>query len=193
MDIARDTILGMSDYRRYFVPGGTYFFTLVTQGRAPLFADETARTILGNVMRECFERFPLTVVALVLLPDHLHAIWQLPPGDDRYSLRWRWIKREFTIAWLARGGQEQRRSASRVRQRRRAVWQRRFWEHTIEDETDYENHFDYLHFNPVKHKYVTRVRDWPWSSFHRWVQYGHYDINWGAGGLDIELPGDAGE
>jgi putative transposase len=136
---------GMSDYRRYFVPGGTYFFTLVTENRARLFEQAPARRILGAAMRECFARFPLKVVAIVLLPDHLHTLWTLPPGDDCYSLRWRWIKREFTRGWLALGGREQQRSDSRRREQRRGIWQRRFWEHTIRDEADMEAHFDYIH------------------------------------------------
>jgi putative transposase len=183
----------MSDYRRYFVPGATYFFTVVTQARAPLFADEAARMLLGEVMRRCFERYPVTVIGLVLLPEHVHALWQLPTGDDRYSLRWRWIKREFTRGWLALGGAEQQRWTARIRERRRGIWQRRFWEHTIRDEIDLENHFDYVHFNPVKHGHVARVRDWPWSTFHRWVAREHYNIQWGAGYVPADLPGSAGE
>lgn len=183
----------MSDYRRYFVPGGTYFFTLITERRAPLFAGESARHMLGDVMRECAARHPFETIAIVLLPDHLHALWQLPPNDDRYSLRWNWIKRKFTQRWLAQGGREQQRPQSRLRERRRGVWQRRFWEHTIADESDLENHFDYMHYNPVKHGYVTRPRDWLPSTFHRWVAHGHYDINWGAGYVLPPLPGNAGE
>ena len=183
----------MSDYRRYFVPGGTYFFTVVTERRAPLFADERARVLLGDVMRKCAERHPLETIASVLLPDHLHVLWQLPPGDNRYSLRWNWIKRKFTVGWLALGGREQIRPRSRLRERRRGVWQRRFWEHVITDEVDLENHFDYIHYNPVKHGYVERPRDWPASSFHRWVAHGHYDIDWGAGYHPRILPGRAGE
>lgn len=157
----------MADYRRYFVPGGTYFLTLVTEGRARLFDDPRARRMLGDVMRACRARYPVDVVAIALLPDHLHTIWSLPAGNDRYSLRWRWIKREFTRAWLVTGGGEQVRNASRERERRRGVWQRRFWEHTIRDENDLGAHFDYIHFNPVKHALVRRPRVWPWSSFHR--------------------------
>lgn len=183
----------MPDYRRYFIPGGTYFFTVVTEHRAPIFAQESARAILGDVMRRCLERYPVETIALVLLPDHLHALWTLPRGDDRYSLRWRWIKREFTREWLATGGVEQPRSTKRVNQRRRGVWQRKFWEHTIEDEDDLAAHFDYIHINPLKHAYVARVRDWPHSTFHRYVESGHYDLNWAAGGRKFTLPGDAGE
>jgi putative transposase len=182
----------MSDYRRYFVEGGTYFFTVVTQGRVPLFDSDVARTLLGSVMRQCLLRYPVEVIAIVLLPDHLHTLWTLPTGDDRYSERWRWIKRQFTRGWLSLGGAEQPCNASRRRERRRGVWQRRFWEHTIRDEADLEGHFDYIHHNPVKHGLVRRVCEWPWSSFHRWVRNGHYSIHW-AGQTDWELPDDAGE
>src|SRR3989304_1524238 len=101
----------MPDYRRYFVPGGTYFFPVVTERRAPVFSAEPARRLLGGVMRRCLLRYPVEVVAIVLLPDHLHSLWALPRGDDAYSLRWRWIKREFTRSWLEFGGDEQPRSA----------------------------------------------------------------------------------
>jgi putative transposase len=183
----------MSDYRRFFVPGGTYFFTLVTERRARLFRSKTARTLLGDAIRKCQEKHPFRVIAMVLLPDHLHALWELPPGDDRYPMRWKVIKRDFTIRWLAAGGREQPRNRSRLREQRRGIWQRRYWEHTIEDETDLENHFDYIHYNPVKHQLVRRPRDWPASTFHRYVASGHYDIDWGAGYVEPKLPGDAGE
>ena len=183
----------MSDYRRYFVRGGTYFFTVVAAERAPLFADPVARELLGSVIRRCLLRRSLQVLAIVLLADHLYCLWALPPGDSEYSLRWRWIKREFTRAWLACGGAERPGRESRVRERRRGVWQRRFWEHTIRDESDLERHFDYIHYNPVKHGLVDRPRDWPWSSFHRWVRAGHYQPDWGAGAASIDLVGEAGE
>jgi putative transposase len=137
----------MSDYRRYFVAGGTFFFTVVTERRAPIFTDLPARQILRRAMRRCFRRLPVDVVAIVLLPDHLHVLWTLP-GDIAYSLRWRWIKREFTREWLSLGGAEQARRPSRLRERRRGVWQRRFWEHTIRDESDFEAHFDYIPLQP---------------------------------------------
>ncbi len=183
----------MSDYRRYFVPGGTFFFTVVTEHRSPLFAQDCTRRLLGGVMRRCIRRYPLDVVAIVLLPEHLHAIWSLPTGDCEYSLRWRWIKREFTRAWLEMGGTEEGRSGPRLRERRRGVWQRRFWEHTIRDEADLESHFDCIHYNPVKHALVRRPADWPWSSFHRWVRQGHYVADWAATAVPKVVPGDTGE
>jgi putative transposase len=183
----------MSDYRRYFVPGGTFFFTLVTERRSSLFANDTARKLLGSVMRRCFARYPVETVAIALLPDHLHAIWTLPSGDQAYSARWRWIKREFTREWLAGGGEETAIANPRRKERRRGVWQRRFWEHTIRDEDDLESHFGYIHFNPVKHGYVKSLREWPWSSFHRWVRDGHYHPDWGGTAIVKDMPGNAGE
>jgi len=129
---------------------------------------------------------------MVLLPDHLHALWALPPGDYSYSERWRWIKREFTRAWLASGHAERSLPMSRLREGRRGVWQRRFWEHAIRDESDLEAHFDYIHFNPVKHGLVSSPGNWPASTFHRWVSLGHYPPDWAAG-ASISLPGNAGE
>lgn len=183
----------MSEYRRAFVPGGTFFFTVVTDSRAPLFGDSTARALLSNVIRRCQRYYPMEIVALVLLPEHLHTIWTLPPGDSNYSMRWGWIKKEFTKTWLASGGQERPVPAARQRERRHALWQRRFWEHTIRDEDDLAAHFDYIHYNPLKHGWVVSPRDWPWSSFHRWVRAGHYSLDWAATQDKVVLPGDAGE
>lgn len=136
--------------------------------------------LLGNVLRETKKRWPLEINALVLLPDHLHTIWSLPAGDSAYSTRWAWLKKEFTKRYLEEGGREQPTSTSRQQNRRRGVWQRRYWEHTIEDADDFEVHFDYIHFNPVKHGYVAAPADWPHSSFHRWVELGVYEPHWGS-------------
>jgi putative transposase len=168
------------DFRRYFVPGGTFFFTLVTAARAPLFRDDRARSLLGRVMREERERAGFTTVAVVLLPDHLHAMWTLPPDDADYSGRWQAIKAKFTSAWLASGAEEQAIPEGYDRQRRRGVWQPRFIEHTIRDEEDLCRHADYIHYNPVKHGFARRPRDWPWSSFHRYVRSGDYPEDWGS-------------
>jgi REP-associated tyrosine transposase len=168
------------DYRRYFVPGGTYFFTVVTANRVPLFRDESARTILGNAIRNVLNDKPFQQVAIVLLPDHLPAIWTLPPGDDNYSDRWKTIKVTFTSNWLSSGGEEIHITKGYRKQRRRGVWQARFIEHTIRDEQDLHNHADYLHWNPVKHNLVVCPKDWPWSSFHRFVQSGDYPLDWGC-------------
>ena len=162
------------------MPGGTFFFTVVVHKRRRLFDNSAAVSLLGSVLRRCRMRWPFDVDAIVLLPDHWHTIWSLPPGDSDYSRRLGWLKKEFTSRWLAIGGRETPVSEGRRRQRRRGVWQPRFWEHAIEDEDDFEHHFDYIHWNPVKHGYVRCPRDWPHSSFHRWVERGVYRHDWGC-------------
>ena len=170
----------MPNYRRWYVPGGTFFFTVVTHGRRPFLTDDQSRTLLRDAIEKERRKRPFEVVAWVLLPDHLHCVWTLPHGDTNYPLRWGRIKDSFTKPYLAAGGTEGVRNRSRRRHRERAVWQRRYWEHTVEDEDDLERCVDYIHWNPVKHGLVSRVRDWPWSTFHRFVQAGQYDIDWGA-------------
>ena len=171
----------MPNYHRAYIPGGTFFFIVKTEHNAPVFQAEDSVRILGDVIRETKQRWPFDIDAIVLLPDHLHTIWSLPPNDADFSRRWGWLKKEFTRRYLASGGTEQRTSASRKKNRRRGVWQRRFWEHAIKDEDDYDAHFDYIHWNPVKHGYVECPVDWPHSSFHRWVESGVYEKNWGCG------------
>jgi putative transposase len=144
----------MSRYRRWYQPGGTSFFTLVTYGRFGLFHDERARTLLGQVMREVSQEFPFKTVAIVLLPDHLHAIWSLPSGDADFSTRWKRIKSEFTKRWLLAGGAEVPVTQAQAGRGNRGVWQRRFIEHFIRDEEDLERHCDYIHYNPLKHGLV---------------------------------------
>ncbi|TWT65204.1 Transposase IS200 like protein [Allorhodopirellula solitaria] len=169
------------------VPGGTYFFTVVTDRRRPIFASLSARTILGDVIRECRQSHPFEVRAIVLLPDHLHSIWCLRPGDANYSGRWQWIKSEFTKRWLTSGGKECSVTVGRKDDGRRGVWQPKYWEHTIEEESDFESRFDYVHYNPVKHGYVRCPIDWQWSTFHHWVQRGVYSAHWACGDRDPRL------
>ena len=169
----------MSDYRRWFVPGGTFFFTVVTYQRRPILTGAAARRCLREAFRETQGKWPWTMVAIVLLPDHLHAIWTLPPGDSRYSIRWQKVKETFTRKYLASGGYEGRGSLSRKRHGKRAVWQRRFWEHTCRDEEDMRLCADYLHWNPVKHAMARSPLAYRWSSFHRFVRLGEYPVDWG--------------
>jgi putative transposase len=173
----------MPDYRRLFQPGGTYFFTVVTERRSPWLCDKRARDIFRDAIRRCRARWPFAIDAIVLLPDHLHTIWTLPRGDAAYPRRWAAIKRTFSAGWLAEGGSEQVVSAGRLRQRRRGVFLPRYWEHSIRDELDFERHVDYIHYNPVKHGLVECPREWPYSSFHRYVRAGDYPPDWSCGSL----------
>ena len=174
----------MPNYRRACVPGGTFFFTVVTHQRHTIFKSHVARLLLGECFREAIRHWPMNIDAMVLLPDHLHAIWSLPNGDSDYSRRWAWIKKEFTKRWLQNAGTELSVSTGRQKERRRGIWQPRFWEHTIRDEDDFERHFDYIHYNPVKHGLVRCPHQWPYSSFHRWVKRDVYPRHWACGKLD---------
>jgi len=152
---------------------------VVTYRRRPLFRDAEARELLGDVMRETCEQRPFETVAVAVLWDHVHCIWTLPQGDGDFSTRWKEIKSEFTKRWLEAGGSELAVSPSKRSRGRRGVWQPRFWEHALRDEEDFEAHFDYVHYNPTKHGYVQCPWDWPWSSFRRYVEMGHYERDWG--------------
>jgi putative transposase len=116
----------------------------------------------------------------------LHAIWSLPKGDQNFSLRWSLIKSKFSRELPAAS----MRSRSNIAKRHKSIWQRRYWEHAIRDDNDLARHIDYIHYNPVRHQYVSRVRDWPHSSFHRYVERGILPPDWGG---DIVVPDVAGE
>ena len=169
----------MPQYRRSTLEGGTYFFTVVTYDRLPILTTDDARPLLHSAWMDVHTRFSFTTIAVCLLPDHLHCIWSLPAGDADYSVRWKEIKRLFTKSYLSQIGPGKTRNASRLKRGEAAIWQRRFWEHTLRDQDDLHRHMDYIHYNPVKHGLAERVVDWPWSSFHRYVKQGYYEIGWG--------------
>ncbi len=175
----------MPEYRRVFIPGGTYFFTVVTQERRPILTKPESRTMLRSAWKIVQQRHPFTIDAICLLPDHIHCIWTLPEGDTGYPLRWSEIKKNFTREYNKQFGAQAHRNASRYKRGEGTVWQRRFWEHTIRDVEDYHRHLDYIHYNPVKHGLVKNVVDWPWSSFHRYVKLEQYDVNWGEWDDDL--------
>ena len=166
----------MPNYRRYFQPGGTYFFTVVTHNRIPIFKSSIARELLGVTFRAAKERYPFTMEAICLLPDHLHCLWTLPETDQNFSIRWSFIKSFFTHRYRPQSDLPV--NSSREKRREGSVWQRRFWEHLILDDNDLENHFNYIHYNPVKHGLVQEVEEWKYSSFHRYVQLGWYPQRW---------------
>jgi putative transposase len=124
----------MPDYRRWHVPGGTFFFTVVTCNRRRFLTEERARNSLRRAIETVRMTMPFEITAMVLMPDHLHAVWSLPIGDDSYPLRWKRIKELSTNYYLGAGGSEAPPTRSRQRQGERGIWQRRYWEHTIEEE-----------------------------------------------------------
>ncbi|MDB5802611.1 MAG: transposase [Rhodocyclales bacterium] len=179
----------MSNYRRSNVTGATFFFTVVMHRRQRILTDEAMRHALRDAVQRVRDRYPFSVDAWVLLPDHLHCIWTLPPGDADFGQRWSWIKRLVTRVVAAQYERLDWRNASRITRRESTIWQRRFWEHQIRDDADYAAHMDYAHFNPVKHGLVCSVADWPHSTFHRLVREGVYPADW-AGSEALELDFD---
>lgn len=172
----------MPNFRRWRVPGGSYFFTVNLLNRSQRLLVEHI-DILRAAFREVRAAHPFTIDAIVILPDHLHAVWTLPPGDEEFSMRWRQIKSAFSRALP----KTESRSRSRTRRNERGIWQRRFYEHVIRDDDDYGAHVDYAHFNPVKHGLVERPIDWPYSSLHRYMREGILPPNWGTDGNIVDL------
>jgi putative transposase len=169
----------MPEYRRAKFKGNIFFFTVVLADRSSnLLMEQVDR--FRKVYRTAKERRPFETVAICILPDHIHAVWALPEGDTDFATRWNLIKGGFS-----RGLEAQPRSESKILKREKGIWQRRYWEHAIRDEADFGRHIDYIHFNPVKHGHVTRVADWPHSSFHRYVERGELPEDWGGDMKDI--------
>ena len=170
----------MPQYRRTHIPGCTVFLTLVSYDRSPLFSTAESIKLLRQSLSTVLTEMPFQFVAGVVLPEHLHFIWTLPEQDSNYSQRVGRMKVLFTQALRGKGCLPTTVSRSRQKHRESDVWQRRFWEHTIRDEADFRNHMDYLHYNPVKHGLVKCPHEWEVSSFHRWVQRGRYEPDWGC-------------
>lgn len=168
----------MARYRRAYQPGGTFFFTIVTNNRRKIFHNPQARNLLHEAIRKVQAERPFEVPAIVVLPEHLHCIWKLPVEDADFSVRWSCIKRNFTKSWLRAGGTEGSVRPYRAKLRERGVWQRRFWEHRIRSEDDFIKHVNYIHYNPVKHNLAACPHLWPYSSFHRWAKEDHYAADW---------------
>ena len=175
----------MSNYRRLFIPGGTWFFTvnLLQRQNNNLLIREV--NLLRETVKSVRKRSPFRINAWVVLPEHMHAVWTLPANDTDFSTRWRLIKSGFSRALP----KTEYRSGVRIAANERGIWQRHFWEHAIRDEADFERHIDYVHVNPLKHKLVSQVKDWPYSSFHRYVERGIYPVNW-CGEIDLEVNDD---
>jgi putative transposase len=168
----------MVHYRRVLIPGGTFFFTVTVADRRSSLLVENIPS-LRRAFRTTHKERPFTIDAIVVLPDHLHAVMSLPDDDVDFSGRWRRIKSLFTRHLIAGG-----KRIERDRRGEYSLWQKRFWEHAIRDEADLVRHLDYIHYNPVKHGLVSQVIDWPYSSFHRFVRKGWLPADW-AGVIEV--------
>ncbi|GGO85058.1 transposase [Marinobacterium nitratireducens] len=169
----------MPNYRRVWQPGGCYFFTVTLRQRCKNRLLVEHINELRKAVRRVRASHPFSIHGWVVLPDHMHCLIELPPNDCDFAIRWRLIKSYFS--------REIPRS-SREPCHERGIWQRRFWEHLVRDERDYRAHLDYVHINPVKHGLVTRVADWPYSTFHRYVAQGVYAKDWANDDLANLLP-----
>ncbi len=161
-------------YRRNYVPGGTFFFTVALADRRSSRLVEHVSSLRFAFRKARAER-PFNIDAIVILPEHLHAILTLPEGDADFSHRWRRIKAVFTdrVQWSGETTDQRDRTG-------RTLWQRRFWEHTIRDDEDFARHVDYIHVNPIKHGLVSNPSDWPHSSLHRYIRDGVVAPDWGC-------------
>ena len=174
-------------FRRAFTPGGTFFFTVVTEGRRPILASAEAVAVLRSAFRAVRTTRPFEINAMVVMPDHLHSIWTLPPGDADFATRWRLIK-----TWFSKHCAPDLRpqpDPSRSAKGEQALWQHRYWEHLLRDETDFARHVDYIHYNPVKHGFAASAIDWPYSTFRRHVEAGVYAADWGRDAMDFGATG----
>ena len=168
----------MSNYRRVYIKGGTYFFTVVTHQRKPVFENPQNINHLRDAFSYTKQRLPFSLKAIVILPDHLHCIWRLPELDDDYSRRWNMIK-GFVSKKIKPDNEK-------------PIWQARFWEHLIRNEEDFNKHLDYIHFNPVKHGYVSSPLQATNSTIHKYISKGWYPENWGESvptsidGMDLD-------
>lgn len=177
----------MTDYRRLHTSGASYFFTVNCADRGDRDFLVQHIDLLRQVFGKVKANHPFHINAIVILPEHLHCIWTLPSDDADYNIRWALIKAGFSRQIPA----GEQRSESRVKRGERGIWQRRYWEHLIRDEEDYQRHLDYIHWNPVKHGWVSRVVDWPHSSFHAAMKRGWYPADWcGPGDMDDGEFGD---
>ncbi len=162
-------------YRRADITGGTYFFTVnLAERKKTLLIDEIF--LLREAMNAVKRKHPFQLDAMVIMPNHLHAIWTLPPSDNDYATRWMLIKANFSRGLL----KAERISDSRKAKGERGIWQRRYWEHLIRDERDFKQHVDYIHYNPVKHGYVKQAAEWEYTTIHQYIAKGLINRSWGC-------------
>jgi len=169
----------MPDFRRNLIPGASYFLTIVTYQRRPLFKEQFAKDLFWQVMEIIETRYPFKNEVFCLLPDHFHCIWTLPEDDHDYSKRVKELKRIFSLMVPQDHKPDPKTlSASRQKRHEGGLWHRRFWEHTIRSQEDYNRIMDYIHWNPVKHGYTDSPYLWEGSSFQRYVELGIYPPDW---------------
>lgn len=161
------------NYRRLFVPNAYVFLTVVTYNRKPILIENI--DLLRAALKETKKYFNFEIIAVVVLPEHFHIIFNLETIEEYpqiiKSIKYNFSEK-FNFVGLA--------SPTYEKKREKEIWQRRYWEHTIINEEDFNRHLDYIHYNPVKHGYVKCTKDWEYSSFKKFVEQNNYEIDWGS-------------
>lgn len=164
----------MTNYRRAFLQNSYVFITMVTFHRKPILTNNI------ELLRESFKHvqkfYNYEIFAVSVLPDHLHLLLK-PENIDEYPKIISSIKHYFSRNIDMK---EPNLSYSNINKREKGIWQRRYWEHTIQDEPDLYKHLDYIHYNPVKHGYANNVKNWKYSSFLKFVDKEYYSLDWGC-------------
>jgi len=168
----------MSNFKRYKSPGSTWFFTIVTYQRRRFLCDDRVRNALRDAIGKVQTKYPFSVEAWVLLPNHFHCIWSLPVGDSNFQLRIRLLKRFVTLSCSGFLHRDSISTESRRKRKESTLWQRRYWEHQIRSEKEFKHHMDYIHYNPVKHGFCQSPIEWPYSTIHRLTKEGNYPEGW---------------
>ena len=165
----------MPNYRRYYIPGSLVFITCVTRNRRQYLKSDENVYLFFQTLNKVKEIYPFGLLAYIILPDHFHWIMRTEDASGNFSKPLQNIKWNFTYNY---------KHLHRI-DHSISIWQRGFWDHIIRDEDDLENHFHYIHWNPIKHGYVDKPEDWPHSTFNFWVNKGFYEPGWGYN----EIPG----
>lgn len=168
----------MPEYRRFYQEGSIIFLTIVTCNRQQIFSDEKNINLLRQVTANVKLEMPFEILGAVILPDHLHFLWQLPPNNGDYSKRVGRLKALFSKSYQEKNELQLPLSRSRKKHKESNIWQRRFWDHHIRNEKDFEQHLNYIHYNPVKHHLVSCPHFWQYSSFNLWIKKGVYSSQW---------------
>lgn len=167
----------MPDFHRFYIPNSIIFITSVTENRRPYLKESEDIKIFWEVLNTSKKIHPFSLLAYVILPDHFHFLISLPEPSDNFSTVVHSIKRNFTI--------EYKKCHSITTSLK--LWQSRFWDHVIRNQEDLSIHFDYIHWNPVKHGYVSEPNSWIQSSYLDWVDRGYYEKNWRNEGVTVSL------
>ena len=169
------------NYRRVYIPNSFVHIIITSYNRSPIFIENI--DFIRTAFRQTTRNYKFEIVAICVLPDHIHLILN-PENIKEYSKIISSVKHRFSHdvgqvcpTYLC---SHDNLKIGYANKREKGLFQRRFYEHTILNQSELNNHINYIHYNPVKHGYVKSVKDWEYSSFHKFVENKLYDIDWGS-------------